>query len=95
MTPRIGIVRLYAGTEIPELYPGERATAQPIPLDEIVALLADADGPVAIPVREWIVEPMPGLYGAYLRWRYRLIGRWCGGRARLVSETRIEHVREE
>ena len=75
MTAKIGTPRLYPGNTIPVLYPGEQAQGRLAR----EAGVAAADGVVTAPVIEWLVEPMPGWYGWWLRWRYRLWGRWWSG----------------
>lgn len=71
-TPRIGVPRLYSGTEIPVLYPGEQVT--PI-LDggSINALVAR--GITEIQISNWLVGPTPGFVGWYRRVRYRFVER--------------------
>jgi hypothetical protein len=92
MNPAIGVPRIYAGDTIPVLYHGETATAR---IDSGVvfnALTRDSDVSVSewmgVPVREWTVEPTPGWEGRWLRWRYRVWGRWFSREAPKI-ESRI------
>lgn len=77
--PRIGSRRVYTGHELPLLYPGEHASAT-LDSDAIARTIAEAHASgqtqVRMPVAGWLVEPMPGWHGWFLRWRYRLVGRW-------------------
>jgi hypothetical protein len=73
MTPTIGEPRVYPGEEVPVLYPGEVASAHVHPAALLEAL---ERGEREVPIQNWIVEPMPGWRGWWLRTRYRVWGRW-------------------
>jgi hypothetical protein len=68
-TPRIGEPRLYPGNTIPMLYPGEVATAQ-LHVERMITFAVES-GARVVPVTQWVVEPAPGWYMAWLRWQYR------------------------
>jgi len=70
--PPIGVPRCYPGPGLPVLYPGERATAQFEFENFFDAVTTGRD----VQVLNWLVEPVPGWYGWYLRTRWRLFGRW-------------------
>ncbi len=79
------------------IYPGERAMAQ-VDLDAMQALVQTLESAqfagLSVPVIGWIVEPIPGWYGWWLRLHYRVWGQWGGhGRPPLLS-TRIAVVKE-
>ena len=78
MRPTVGERRIYEH-RIEVLYPGERATAHFTDADLEVALRGEP-----VELRQFLVEPEPGLRATWRRWRYRLIGqwveRWHGGR---------------
>lgn len=63
MTP--GTPRLIASETIPMLYPGEKAVAAGFRVEDDHVIITS-----------WMIEPMPGWRGRWLRWRYRLFGRW-------------------
>lgn len=70
--PPIGVPRGYDGPAVPILYPGEQMSAR-------VALTEASGGDV--PIAGWLVEPMPGWRGWWLRTRYRVWDRWFPPRA--------------
>jgi hypothetical protein len=90
----IGQPRLSAGDVMPVLYPGEIATARLDIGDAINALVEGVSGRdwMELPVREWLIEPMPGWKGRWLRLRYRVWGRWFS-RGATTIETRITTTR--
>jgi hypothetical protein len=88
--PRIGVPRIVNGAELPVLYPGERAQAQ-FGTDAVARLV---EGHILAP-DGWLVEPMPGWRGLYLRWRYRLLGRWLGGQPKITAEARLTREPDE
>jgi hypothetical protein len=61
----IGETRFIDGPVIPVLYPGEMASSMSVEQD------ADGDWQVA----RWVVEPLPGWRGRWLRLHWRLRGR--------------------
>jgi hypothetical protein len=73
MQPAIGEPRIYEGDTIPKLYPGEVAIAQ---IDPATMVAAMQRGEASVAVTSWMVEPMPGWEGRWLRLRYRVWGRW-------------------
>ncbi len=56
--PKIGVPRIYTGPTIDVLYPGEEAHVIITPNKKVI--------------EDWIVEPMPGFHGWYLRMKYRI-----------------------
>lgn len=87
MHPPIGEPRLYHGT-VEILYPGEmaHATVDPARLAECLTTGAPLE------VTDWIVEPMPGVVGWWLRTRYRItrgLGRRTGGTPRVDASLRV------
>jgi hypothetical protein len=80
-----GVPRVYDGSVLPVLYPGEmaRPEVQPIPMARL------ARGPVEVIVTGWIVEPAPGWHAWWLRVRWRIWGRWFydGEPRLLISST--------
>lgn len=100
MTPKIGTVRVVVGPQKPTIYPGEMASAT-VSEEEFEAALASAASTkgarIEIAPTGWTVEPMPGRRGLYLRWRYRLVGRWLErvgiGRARINVSARVQDGR--
>ncbi len=79
--PPIGVPREYTSPDLPLLYPGEQAHAEG-------RLNADT-GDVVIEI--WLVEPMAGWRGRWLRFRWRYWGRWfADGPAQLeVSDVHV------
>ncbi len=71
--PPIGVPRCYDCATMPLLYPGETASAQ-ISHETAMAILERRVADVV--VSGWLVEPMPGWLGWWLRTRYRIWGRW-------------------
>jgi len=73
--PKIGVPRVYPPGALPVLYPGERAGALfKVPVKQLMR-----DGQATLTTDEidgWVVEPLPGCYGLFLRWRYRLVYQW-------------------
>jgi hypothetical protein len=87
-SPPIGVPRVYDGAELPLLYPGEVASVQVSP--EALQAALQHEGPCAIPVTGWLVEPTPGWQGWWLRLRYRIWGRWFShGAPKLEIRTRV------
>jgi len=82
--PRIGEPRLYAGGEIKVVYPGEVCRAGGMTGEQIEEAIAEcqrlaaAGHPpiVEVPIRDWTVEPEPGLVGFCRRLKYRVWGQW-------------------
>jgi hypothetical protein len=72
MKPKVGERRYYEG-DVKVLYPGERAIAC---IDVQKAI--EFGGSYPYPIKGWRVEPIPGIVGWLLRWRYRLWGRFSG-----------------
>lgn len=79
MRPPIGRPRVYDSALLPMLYPGEVARPN-VDQAAFEAMLERAspsgDLVVDVPITGWIVEPMAGWEGRWLRWRYRVWGRW-------------------
>jgi hypothetical protein len=86
--PPVGVPRVVEGEELPVLYPGEQASAQ-FPPDMLQRLVAGE----RLRPSGWLVEPMPGWHGAYLRWRYRLFW-WLGGKPDIRSSVHVQRTRE-
>ncbi len=86
-SPPIGVPRCYDGPGIPILYPGEVASAlfEPGAVNRALAF-----GTPVQPIG-WMIEPAPGWFARYLRWRYRCFGRWFS-RGAPKFETRVELV---
>jgi hypothetical protein len=96
VTPKIGVPRVIAGPTIPVLYPGETASAQYTLTPEFLAAM-EPGRPVELPVTDWIIEPISGWRGVWLRWRYRLVGRWFPrrGQPALEGSATVTHDRIE
>ncbi len=92
-TTPIGVPRLYEGPVLPRLYPGEQASAQ---LDPQSVAEAFDQGGGELRVVGWLVEPMPGWAGWWLRTRWRIWGRWFSrGQAQLDASVSVEAVQED
>lgn len=70
MKVRIGEPRIVPGPIVDVLYPGETATAH-----EIAQI-----GENTFEVRSWLVGPMPGWCGRWLRLKYRFFWRFLPAR---------------
>jgi len=80
MSATPGEPRLVAGETIPRLFPGEVAHAASFRMDG-----------QQIIITSWMIEPMPGWRGHWLRWRWRWIGRWWPwGAPRIVGHLTLE-----
>lgn len=72
--PPIGEPRVYTGLPLPILYPGEKVSAA-ISRTDVEAAVRSGRSTVEV-TGALLVEPMPGWHGRWLRWRYRVWGRW-------------------
>jgi hypothetical protein len=72
--PPIGEPRVYTGLPIPILYPGETVSAA-ISRQDIEAAVRSGRSTVEI-TGAFLVEPMPGWRGRWVRWQYRVLWRW-------------------
>jgi len=86
--PGIGEPRIYEGGVIPIIYPGESASPRGFTGPELLVAfreaLARGEAQVSLSASGWLVGPSPGVYAAFLRWRYRLIGRFSRATPKLT-----------
>lgn len=73
LSPAIGNTRVVHGSALPVLWPGEMASAQ---FDRESVVRAFKRRASALEPSGWLVEPMPGVRGWWIRTRYQVFWWW-------------------